>query len=109
MSEDVTVGMDRTGQPVIIGADDTALLGFTDQFELRERFLHALELIVAVDMADPLSAEKMQSIARDAIDSTSLREWTANGRPLPWLDERLGDSVESAQRAVMEMFKAAGL
>jgi hypothetical protein len=107
MSDDRTVGNDSTGQPVIIGADDTALLGFTEQFEFRERYQHALDMIVVIDMADPQAAEKMQIIARDALDVERIRDWTAQGRPLPWLDERLGDSVAGAQKAVMEMFKSA--
>lgn len=98
----------------VIAIDDPLLVAFALQHDLRERFLHALEEIVATGQqldANPeftprdlaLSYNKIIEIATKATDEGFIKLWEDEGRPLPWLDERLGSEPEKLRQAVMRM------
>lgn len=99
---------------VVIAADDPLLTAFTMQHDLRERFLHALEQVQAVlrsfDPEIAADAETMsaaltniEEIVDEALDQQAIQGWMDNGRPLPWLDERLGEGPERVRDAVLKM------
>lgn len=82
------------------------LPGYALQHDLRERFLHALVEIINVEpepRAYRAAFLKCQEIARGAVDVDSITEWVANGRPLPWLDEVLGEAAKELTDAVVAL------
>lgn len=86
------------------------LPAFTIQHDFRERFFHALQTILQkIDSGDG-SAEDLldtvRTIAFEALDHGSIQLWMDSGRPLPWLDEVLG---EENDRLRTEVLKALGL
>lgn len=98
----------------VIAIDDPLLEEFALQHDLRERFFHALEQIQDIlrkldenpevsgrDVV--LASVAVGEIVDEAISPEALRAWGEQGRPLPWLDERLGDGPERLRRAVLLM------
>ena len=82
---------------------DPILEHFAFQHDFRERYLHALEEICQVDMAQGNAHVLMRTIATDAIDPEKLAEWQSAGRPLPWLDEKINPVAERVRREVLAM------
>ena len=81
-----------------LDAFDPLLPEFVLQHDFRERFFHALEEIVEVLDADDMTSEqrlvKIGILARGALDHESIKVWLDANRPMPWLDERVGATVE---------------
>lgn len=76
---------------------------FATEFDLRERFHHALEQIIAVTVSGRAYKDALalaQEIAREALDPDTIQAWSEAGRPLPWLD----DEDTAAVQAVYESF-----
>lgn len=87
----------------LIDPMDPLLSGFALQHDLRERFLHALEEILAVRVEGRhyrSALDKCREIARDALSEESILLWHQANRPLPWLDEQIGDRAESLRSQV---------
>lgn len=64
------------------------------QHDLRERYMNALEEIVAAEVdgrSYKAAFEKVKAIASEAISVESIEKWVEQGRPLPKLDSVLGD------------------
>jgi hypothetical protein len=93
---------------IVVDPLDPLLEHFALQFDLRERFVHALEQILKIDLAAVActhddAAEQMVAIAKEAIDDATIAEWVKNKRPMPWLDDAVNPLAEQVRREVMEM------
>lgn len=84
---------------------DPLLSAFTWQHDLRERFLRALEQIIAVDQTSSDAAAQCRHIAEEAIDDDKIREWDEAKRPIPWLDEVVGEQAEKLRQGVIEQLQ----
>jgi|JI10StandDraft_1071094.scaffolds.fasta_scaffold14615_19 hypothetical protein len=89
--------------PIVFDPTDPVLEHFAIQFDFRERYLHALEMILAVDMAAADAHVQMRLIATEALDRESVQKWIDLDRPLPWLDEQVGPAARQARDAVLAM------
>lgn len=89
-----------------IDALDPLLIDFTLQHDFRERFFHALQMIVEVidTDGDEFSVEqrlaKVDLIAREALDHDSISLWMKANRPMPWLDDVIGEDAKQITEMV---------
>jgi hypothetical protein len=93
---------------IVVDPLDPLLEHFALQHDLRARFAHALEEIVAVIDAEPTESvlsrlTKAHDIATEAISDEAIEEWMKRQRPLPWLDEVINPLADQVRREVMEM------
>lgn len=86
-----------------IDPTDPLVEHFAFQHDFRERYQHALEEICKVDMAQGNAHVLMRTIATDALDVDKIREWQAEGRPLPWIDETINPLAERIRDEVLNM------
>lgn len=90
----------------VLDAFDPLLPEFVLQHDFRERFFHALEEIVEVLDADDMTSEqrlvKIGILARGALDHESIKVWLDANRPMPWLDERVGDQAREITEFVLK-------
>lgn len=73
------------------------------QYDLRERFLEALEAIVAVEVDGreyKAALLRCKQIASEAMDDEAIMEWEKKGRPLPGVEEKFGDIGRAVTAAV---------
>lgn len=87
-----------------IDALDPLLPEFVLQHDFRERFFHALEQIVEVldGGDDEHKLARISAIAREALDHESIRLWMDANRPMPWLDDRLGEEAKALTELVIK-------
>ena len=88
--------------------DDPLLVLFTAQHDLRARYQNAienaLEAIISID--DPTVAVRtVQAILHEATDRDALIEWARLGRPLPWIDEVVGERAQELTDAVVALLE----
>lgn len=89
-----------------IDAFDPLLPEFVLQHDFRERFFHALELVVETLDDETMTPEhrltKIGIIAREALDHESIKVWMDANRPMPWLDDKLGDQAREITEFVLK-------
>lgn len=81
-------------EPVVVNAEDPLLVAFALQHDFRERFLNALQEIMAVEVQGrsyKTAWEAVRKIAAEAMDEDSIMAWMDSGRPLPGLDAEFGE------------------
>jgi hypothetical protein len=96
----------------VIDVLDPLVPAYTKQFFLRERFLHALEEVVAILHATPDDNERspdaklddIRQLVLEALNTESIGRFIADGYPCPWMPEdpeaiRLTDLVVKSLRA----------
>lgn len=91
--------------PITLDPEDPLLEHFALQHDYRERYQHALEEILALDMGDPQVHIKMRQVAEDALDATKIAEWLAANRPLPWIDDSLNPVAAKIREEVLAMLR----
>jgi hypothetical protein len=75
------------------------------QHDLRERFLHALMMIIVIEPSGRAYKDALaraQEIASEAIDTDTLAAWGRAGRPLPWIDGLIGEDASEVERVLAE-------
>jgi hypothetical protein len=88
---------------------DPLLPAFALQHDFRERFFHALqeiEEVIASDAPDADRLARVGEIASEALDHQSIKAWLEANRPLPWIDEVLGDESRQLTQRVLDSLAA---
>jgi len=90
-----------------IYVNDPLLVHFALQHDLRARFLEAInDAIEALAIPDPTVAARVaRDILREAVNPASVRAWIEAGRPLPYIDQRVGEAAEELTRAVLALYE----
>jgi len=86
-----------------IDVTDPLLDAFAEQYALRERFLHALQMIAVVKVSGKAYKDALamaQEVAREAMDDDTIAAWKASGWPMPWLDAIDGDEAAAVQAVI---------
>ena len=89
-----------------IDAFDPLLPEFVLQHDFRERFFHALELIVETLDDESMTTEhrltKIGIVAREALDHESIKVWMDANRPMPWLDDKVAEQAREITDFVLK-------
>lgn len=93
--------------PSPIHLDDPLLVHFALQHDLRARFLQAIsDAIEALSIPDQQVANRVcGEILSEAISPSSISEWMAAGRPLPFIDQKVGEAAEELTKAVLALYE----
>lgn len=94
--------------PAPIQIDDPLLIHFTIQHDLRARFQTAIDdaLDCLRHIDDPeVACQYAKGILAQAVDEESVMEWMKAGRPLPFIDQKVGPQAEALTQAVLDMMK----
>lgn len=93
----------------VIAADDPLLTMFAMQHDLRERFAHTLlgvqEILHGITDIDKVheAVIEIEALVDEALDPMAISVWVDDGRPMPWLDEALGDGPEQIRQTVLKL------
>lgn len=90
-----------------IYVNDPLLVHFALQHDLRARFLEAInDAIEALSIPDPeVAARVAVEILRESVDPDSIGAWIAAGRPLPFIDQQVGEAAEALTKAVLALYE----
>ncbi len=93
---------------VVIDASDPLLGAFALQHDIRERFLVALEIIATYKPEGRRYKDAfllVQEVAKEAMDPEKMEKWIDAGRPLPTIDNSLGDVPRSFTKSVTDFLR----
>ena len=91
---------------------DPMLDAFAEQYALRERFLHALQMIAVLKPNGKAFKDALamaQEIAREAMDDETIEAWKLAGWQTPWLDAADEDGGEAAAMVQAVIDEARGV